>query len=57
MHKYFTHFLIEVGTLSGLNREELANPIDIHMNPKEDTLPHLVGFLKGTLSQLIGGEE
>jgi hypothetical protein len=57
MHKHFPHLLMEVGTLPGLNREELGNPIDIHVNPKEGTLPQPTGFLEGTLSQLIGGQE
>jgi hypothetical protein len=57
MHKYFFHLLIEVGTLLGLNKEELGNPIDIHVNPKEDTLPQPVGFLEAALCHLIGAEE
>jgi hypothetical protein len=57
MHKHFPHLLMEVGTLLGLNREELDNPTNIHVNPKECALPQPVGFLEGTLSQLIGGEE
>jgi hypothetical protein len=47
---------MEVGTLPGLNREELRNPIYIHVNPKEDELPQPVIFLQGSLSQLIGGK-
>jgi hypothetical protein len=27
----------------------LGNPIDIHMNPKEGTLPQPAGFLEGAL--------
>jgi hypothetical protein len=57
MHNNFPHLLTEVGTPSGLNREELGNPIDIHMNPmKEGPLPQLVGFLEDALSQLIRGK-
>jgi hypothetical protein len=57
MHKHFPHLLTEVGTLPGLNREELGNPTNIHVNPKEGTLPQPTGFLEGSLSQLIGGQE
>jgi hypothetical protein len=57
MHKHFPHLLTKVGTLSGLNKEELGNPTDIHVNPKEGALPLPARFLEGTLSQLIGGQE
>jgi hypothetical protein len=57
MHKHFPHLLTKVGTLSGLNMEELGNPTNIHVNPKEDALPQPTRFLEGSLSQLIGGQE
>jgi hypothetical protein len=57
MHKHFPHLLMEVGTLSVLNREELGKSMGIHVNPKEVTLPQPTGFLEGSFSQLIGGQE
>ena len=49
-HKHFPHLLIEVGTLPGLNMEELGKPMNIHLNPKEGTLPQPLGFLEGLFS-------
>jgi len=57
MHKHFPHLLTKVGTLLGLNSEELGKSTDIHVNPKEGVLPQLDGFLEVSLSQLIGGQE
>jgi hypothetical protein len=47
----------ENSSKNGWHKEHLGNPTDIHMNPKEGTLPQPTGFLEGSLSQLIGGQE
>jgi hypothetical protein len=52
MHKHFPHSVMEVRTLTVLNKKKIGNPTDIHVNTKEDAL-----FLEGLLSQLIGGQE
>jgi hypothetical protein len=57
MHKHFPHLLTKVGTLIGLNKKKLGNPMDIHVNPKEYTSPQPTRFLEDSLSQLIGGQE
>jgi hypothetical protein len=57
MHKHFPHLLTKVGTLIGLNKKKLGNPMDSHVNPKEYTSPQLTRFLEDSLSQLIGGQE
>jgi hypothetical protein len=57
MHKHFPHLLTEVGTLLGLNSEELGNSMNIHVNPKEGALPQLARFLEVSLYLFIGGQE
>ena len=56
IHKNFPHLLTEMGTLLGLNEDELGKPKYIRVNRKEATLPQTTGFLESAVSQLIAGE-
>jgi hypothetical protein len=47
---------MEMGTLLGLNEDELGKPKYVRVNRKEGTLPQTTGFLESVVSQLIAGE-
>jgi hypothetical protein len=47
---------MEMGTLLGLNEDELGKPKYVRVNRKEGTLPQTTGFLESVVSQLIARE-